>query len=61
MMTHHDDHSFVPGTRQTGKYRPIGFMVGSYEKPTLTEQGIDVDGLIAENRALIEDLRKGRH
>lgn len=31
------------------------------ELQTLTEQGIDVDGLIAENRALIEDMRKGNH
>lgn len=29
------------------------------EKPTLTEQGIDVDAFIRENRRLIEKLRKG--
>lgn len=28
-------------------------------KPTLTQQGIDVDGFICENHALIERLRKG--
>ena len=28
-------------------------------KPTLTQQGIDVDGFIRENHALIENLRKG--
>lgn len=28
-------------------------------KPTLTQQGIDVDELIRENRRLIERLRKG--
>lgn len=28
-------------------------------KPTLTQQGIDVDELIHENRRLIERLRKG--
>lgn len=28
-------------------------------KPTLTQQGIDVDKLIHENRRLIENLRKG--
>lgn len=28
-------------------------------KPTLTQQGIDVDGFIHENRRLIEKLRKG--
>lgn len=29
------------------------------EKPTLTEQGIDVDAFIHANHALIERLRKG--
>ena len=28
-------------------------------KPTLTQQGIDVDEFIRENHALIENLRKG--
>lgn len=28
-------------------------------KPTLTQQGIDVDEFIRENRRLIERLRKG--
>ena len=28
-------------------------------KPTLTQQGIDVDKVIRENHALIENLRKG--
>lgn len=28
-------------------------------KPTLTQQGIDVDTFIRENHALIENLRKG--
>lgn len=28
-------------------------------KPTLAQQGIDVDGFIRENHALIENLRKG--
>lgn len=36
-------------------------MVGSYAKPTLTEQGIDVDEFIRQNRHLIERLRKGNH
>ena len=30
-------------------------------KPTLTQQGIDVDAFIRENRRLIERLRKGTH
>lgn len=29
-------------------------------KPTLTQQGIDVDALIRKNHALIERLRKGK-
>lgn len=29
-------------------------------KPTLTQQGIDVDKLISDNHALIENLRKGK-
>ena len=36
-------------------------MVGSYIRPTLTEQGIDVDEFIRQNRHLIERLRKGTH
>lgn len=30
-------------------------------KPTLTQQGIDVEKFIRENHALIERLRKGNH
>lgn len=30
-------------------------------KPTLTQQGIDVDKFIHDNNALIERLRKGTH
>lgn len=30
-------------------------------KPTLTQQGIDVDEFIRENHALIQRLRKGTH
>lgn len=32
-------------------------MVGSYVKPTLTEQGIDVDNFIQDNHQLIERMR----
>lgn len=56
-----DGHYFVPGSRQTGKYEPRGFMVGSYLKPTLTEQGTDVDQFIKNNYPLIQRLRKGTH
>lgn len=52
---------FVPVTRiqsspnvtSDGKAR---FDIG---KPTLTQQGIDVDAFIYDNHALIERLRKG--
>ena len=54
---------FVPSTRiksspllkGDGKAR-FGDGTG---KPTLTQQGIDVDKLIHDNHALIEKLRKG--
>lgn len=42
-----------PDVKNDGKAR-----VGD-EKPTLTQQGIDVDAFIRENHALIEKLRKG--
>lgn len=42
-----------PDVKNDGKAR---FDTG---KPTLTQQGIDVDGFIRENHALIENLRKG--
>lgn len=29
-------------------------------KPTLTQQGMDVDKFISDNHALIENLRKGK-
>lgn len=42
-----------PDVKSDGKVR---FDTG---KPTLTQQGIDVDEFIRENHALIERLRKG--
>lgn len=42
-----------PDVKSDGKAR-----VGD-EKPTLTQQGIDVDEFISDNHALIENLRKG--
>lgn len=42
-----------PDVKNDGKAR---FDTG---KPTLTQQGIDVDEFIRENRRLIERLRKG--
>lgn len=42
-----------PDVKSDGKVR---FDTG---KPTLTQQGIDVDKFISDNHALIEKLRKG--
>lgn len=42
-----------PNVKSDGKAR---FDTG---KPTLTQQGMDVDAFIRENRRLIERLRKG--
>ena len=42
-----------PNVKSDGKAR---FAAG---KPTLTQQGMDVDAFIRENRRLIERLRKG--
>ncbi len=42
-----------PDVKSDGKVR---FDTG---KPTLTQQGIDVDKFISDNHALIENLRKG--
>ena len=42
-----------PNVKSDGKVR---FDTG---KPTLTQQGIDVDKFISDNHALIENLRKG--
>ena len=43
-----------PDVKSDGKSR---FDTG---KPTLTQQGIDVDEFIRQNHRLIENLRKGR-
>lgn len=44
-----------PNVKSDGKAR---FDTGT-GKPTLTQQGIDVDAFIRKNHALIEKLRKG--
>lgn len=53
--------TFVPATRF--KSRPNVASDGKARvdtgKPTLTQQGIDVDAFICKNRRLIERLRKG--
>lgn len=52
--------SCLEAVRPAGMSREA-FMVGSYIRPTLTEQGIDVDEFIRQNHRLIERLRKGNH
>lgn len=52
---------FVPATRikSSPDIKNDGKARVDTDKPTLTQQGIDVDGFIRENHALIENLRKG--
>ena len=59
MRVHNDEHRYVAGSLKTGRYAPISGVVGTYVRPTLTEQGIDVDRFIQENYALIQKLMKG--
>lgn len=52
---------FVPATRikSSPDVKNDGKARVDTGKPTLTQQGIDVDEFIRENHALIEKLRKG--
>lgn len=52
---------FVPVTRvqSSPRVKSDGKAHVDTGKPTLTQQGIDVDKFIRENHALIEKLRKG--
>lgn len=52
---------FVPVTRvqSSPRVKSDGKAHVDTGKPTLTQQGIDVDAFIRENRRLIERLRKG--
>lgn len=53
--------TFIPVTRvqSSPDVKNDGKARSDTGKPTLTQQGIDVDGFIRENHALIENLRKG--
>lgn len=53
---------FVPVTRVQSSPRVKSDWKAHFDagKPTLTQQGIDVDAFIRENHALIEKLRKGK-
>ena len=52
---------FVPVTRiqSSPNVKSDGKAHVDTGKPTLTQQGIDVDKFIRDNHALIENLRKG--
>lgn len=52
---------FVPATRikSSPEVKNDGKARFDTGKPTLTQQGIDVDAFICENHAIIERLRKG--
>nr|DAI41824.1 MAG TPA: hypothetical protein [Caudoviricetes sp.] len=52
---------FVPVTRiqSSPRVKSDGKARVDTGKPTLTQQGIDVDEFIRENHELIENLRKG--
>ena len=52
---------FVPVTRSQSspRVKSDGKARVDTGKPTLTQQGIDVDEFIRENHELIENLRKG--
>lgn len=53
--------TFIPVTRVQSRpdVKSDGKARVADGKPTLTQQGIDVDKFISDNHALIENLRKG--
>lgn len=53
--------TFVPATqcKSSPRVKNDGKAHVDTGKPTLTQQGIDVDKFIRDNHALIEKLRKG--
>lgn len=53
--------TFIPVTRvqSSPDVKSDGKARSDTGKPTLTQQGIDVDEFIRENHSLIENLRKG--
>ena len=53
--------TFIPATRvqSSPDVKSDGKARVDTGKPTLTQQGIDVDKFISDNHALIENLRKG--
>lgn len=55
--------TFIPVTRvqSSPDVKSDGKVRVDTGKPTLTQQGIDVDKFISDNHALIQRLRKGTH
>lgn len=55
------NETFIPATRVTSRPNVTSDGKARFDtgKPTLTQQGIDVDAFIRKNHALIENLRKG--
>lgn len=55
--------TFVPATqcKSSPRVKSDGKVRFDTGKPTLTQQGIDVDTFIHDNHALIQRLRKGTH
>ena len=55
------NETFIPVTRDKSRPNVTSDVKARVDtgKPTLTQQGIDVDKFIHDNHALIEKLRKG--
>lgn len=57
MKTHLPTNVFIPGTRLRSQPELKGSRVSHHEPPTLSEQGIDVEQLITDNRKEIRRMR----
>lgn len=57
------NETFIPVTRVKSRPNVTSDVKARFDtgKPTLTQQGIDVDKFISDNHALIQRLRKGTH
>lgn len=57
MKTHLPTNAFIPGARLRSTPELKGSRVSHHEPPTLSEQGIDVEQLITDNRKEISRMR----
>lgn len=57
MKTHLQTNIFIPGARLRSAPELKGRRVSHHEPPTLSEQGIDVEQLITDNRKEIRRMR----